>query len=67
MSKFENALADALAGKARLDKCMRNDNYRADIEAIKTFINAHTGFRFASISVEKGDLTILKLRAKEEH
>ncbi len=67
MAKFEKALADALAGKARLDARMCNDEYRADIDAIKTFLNAHTGFRFCSISVEKGDLTLLKLRAKEEH
>lgn len=64
---FNRALADALAGQARLDECMRNGDYRADIEAMKEFINTRTAFRFASISVEKGDVTLLKLRAKEEH
>jgi len=67
MSKFEKALADALAEKVRREELMRNPQYSADIKSIKEFINANTGFRLATISVEKGDITIIKLRAKEQY
>lgn len=66
MPNFERALGDALAGKSRLDVQMRNEQYRADIDDIKEFVKEHTGFRFVSVSVQKGDVTLLKLRAKEQ-
>ncbi len=53
---FYKALADAIV--------KRNENAREDIESIKRFINARTGFHVSAVSLREGRDLIIKCRAK---